>query len=241
MEMKAEEFDPQKESKALFGLTEKSSDEERKQITFEAAAKVRTLSVTTISPDKATAHARILSFYLLSDGSLYTGTAKGKAIYADLHANPRVTLTGAFYEEERLRAYGIHITGTLVKATDQAMIDEYWRINPGTKQMYIKGLDVFEVLKLESGNGELQHVYTAGHIARLRFGFGGEAAEPSRYSIGPNCTQCGICASACLTGTIHMGPSGYYIRTVDCLGCGKCKEVCPVPNGIQIYSDGVYL
>ena len=240
MEIKVEPFDPEKESKALFGLTEESSDEECRRITFEAAAKTRTLSVTTISPDRTAAHARILSFYLLSDGNLYTGTAKGKAVYADLQANPHVTLTAAFYEEERLRAYGIHITGTLVKATDQAMIDEYWQINPGTRQMYIKGLDLFEVLKLESGNGELQHVYTAGHIARLRFGFGGESAEPARYSIGPNCIQCGVCAEACLTGTIRRRPNGYYIRTVDCLGCGKCSEVCPVPGAIRIYSDGVY-
>lgn len=238
--MKAEPFDPEKERMALFGLTEESSDEERRQVTFEAAAKARTLSVTTISPDQRTAHARILSFYLLSDGNLYTGTAMGKAVYADLQTNPRVTLTTAFYEEERLRAYGIHITGMLVRASDPAMIEEYWRINPGTRQMYIKGLELFEVLKLESGNGEIQHVYTAGHIARLRFGFGGEPAEPARYSIGPNCTQCGICEEACLTGTIHRGVNGCYIRTVDCLGCGKCREVCPVPGGIQIYSDGVY-
>lgn len=240
MGIKAEPFDAEKERKALFGLTEESSDEERRRITFEAAAKTRTLSVTTISPDRRVAHARILSFYLLSDGNLYTGTAKGKAVYDDLMANPRVTLTGAFYEEERLRAYGIHITGTLVKATDQEMIDEYWRINPGTKQMYIKGLELFEVLKLESGNGEFQHVYTAGHIARLRFGFGGESAEPARYSIGPQCVGCGVCQEACLTGTIRLGPEGYYIRSVDCLGCGKCREVCPVPGGILIYSDGNY-
>lgn len=240
MVIKAEPFDAQKEEKALFGLTEKSGDEERKRITFEAAAKVRTLSVTTISPDRKAAHARILSFYLLSDGNLYTGTAKGKAVYADLQANPNVILTAAFYEEERLRAYGIHIAGKLVKATDRAMIEEYWRINPGTRQMYIKGLDLFEVLKLESGNGELQHVYTAGHIARLRFGFGGEIAEPARYSIGSDCIQCGICAEACLTGTIRKGDSGYYIRSVDCLGCGKCRCVCPVSGAIRIYSDGVF-
>lgn len=237
--LESEPYDEEKERAALLGLTEESSDEERKRVIFEAAAKTRCFSVTTLSPS-GKAHARLLSFYLLPDGNLYFGTARGKAVYDDLANDPRVTLVGTFYEEERLRAYGIRIRATVAKATDPDMIAEYWRINPGTEKMYCKGLDLFEVMYLKSGECEMSHVYTAGHNARIHVGFGGEMPEPPRYSITDKCTQCGICADACLTGTIRLGENGYYIRRMDCLECGKCAQVCPVENAICVYSDGEY-
>lgn len=238
MKCNAEPFDAQKEAKALFGLTEDSTNDERRRVIFEAAAKTRVFSVTTISKYGNTPHVRLLSFYLLSDGNLYFGTAKGKSGYEDIKANPRIILTGTFYEEERLRAYGIKISADVLKATDPNMIEEYWKINPGTKKMYAKGLDLFEVMYLARGEGEFSHVYTAGHIARSKFGFGGEEPGMQRYSILDACKQCGVCADACLTGTILKGEHGYYIRYVDCLECGKCKEVCPVPGAIGIFCDG---
>ena len=233
-----EPYDPRKEAEALFGLTEDSTDEERKRVTFEAAAKTRVFSVTTLSKYSNTPHVRLLSFYLLSDGNLYFGTAKGKSGYEDIKANPRVTLSGTFYEGERLRAYGIKINATVEKAVDPKMIEEYWDINPGTKLMYAKGVDLFEVMYLAHGEGEFSHVYTAGHIARSKFGFGGEQAGKQRYSILEPCTQCGLCADACLTGTILKRGNGFFIRYTDCLECGKCKEVCPVPGAIGIFCDG---
>lgn len=238
MDCHAEPFDAEKEAKALFGLTEQSTKDERKKIIFEAAAKTRVFSVTTISKYGNIPHVRLLSFYLLSDGNLYFGTAKGKSGYEDIKANPRITLTGTFYEEDRLRAYGIKISADAEKATDPNMIEEYWRINPGTRKMYAKGIELFEVMYLARGEGELFHVYTAGHIARSKFGFGGEPAGMQRYSILDSCTQCGLCADACLTGTIFKGENGFYIRYVDCLDCGKCREVCPVPGAIGVFCDG---
>lgn len=238
MNYDCEPFDIEKERNALCGLTEESTNEERRRVIFEATAKARVLSITTTSAHSGQPHARLLSFYLLPDGNLYFGTAKGKSGYEDMKANPRVILMGTFYEEERLRAYGIKINATVAKATDQAMIDEYWRINPGTRKMYSKGLDMFEVMYLAHGEGEFSHVYTAGHIARSKFSFGGEEVTPPRYTITDQCTQCGICREACLTGTILKGENGYYLRYIDCLECGKCKEVCPVPGAISITCDG---
>ncbi|MCR5370818.1 MAG: 4Fe-4S dicluster domain-containing protein [Clostridium sp.] len=236
-----EPFDPEKERNALFGLTEESSPEDRKRVIFEACAKTRVFSVVTRSVHTGMPHSRLLSFYLLPDGNLYFGTARGKSGYEDMKADPRVTLTGTFYEGERLRAYGIKINATVEKATDPDMIAEYWRINPGTKKMYIKGPELFEVMVLARGEGEFSHVYTAGHIARIRFGFGGEEPSPPRYSIDASaCTQCGACAEACLTGTIRRTEKGqYYIRYTDCLECGKCGEVCPSPGAVRIFCDGL--
>lgn len=58
------------------------------------------------------------------------------------------------------------------------------------------------------------------------------AAFAASSSSGPvaiiwdTCTECGICVSACPTGSIIPG-SPYQVNYETCIGCGACMDTCP--------------
>lgn len=107
--------------------------------------------------------------------------------------------------------------------------DRYWTLNPGTRSLYRKDLDMFRIFRLASGEGEIFHLPGADQICRLRFGFGGEAPRPWAYEISDRCEACGICENVCMEDVIHRtGGGSYAIDHFGCLECGRCALHCPV-------------
>ena len=42
------------------------------------------------------------------------------------------------------------------------------------------------------------------------------------------CTLCGLCMEKCRFDAIETNGSGYFVKTIDCEGCGYCARICPV-------------
>ena len=42
------------------------------------------------------------------------------------------------------------------------------------------------------------------------------------------CTSCGLCLEKCRFDAIVTDCSGYFIKPVDCEGCGYCARICPM-------------
>lgn len=47
------------------------------------------------------------------------------------------------------------------------------------------------------------------------------------YFIGPRCSACHYCFNECPVGAIRFAGTSYEIDEFQCIGCGKCAEVCP--------------
>lgn len=58
-----------------------------------------------------------------------------------------------------------------------------------------------------------------------------------KSEITEKCTKCGLCLTACKAGIVEAikFEKGNYIVDVDeCVGCGFCKAVCPVPGAVLL-------
>ncbi len=52
------------------------------------------------------------------------------------------------------------------------------------------------------------------------------------------CIKCDLCWYACPDGCFDPTPEGYFDVTYDyCVGCGRCAEVCPVPECIVMVDE----
>ena len=84
------------------------------------------------------------------------------------------------------------------------------------------------LFRLDSGEGEVFHLYEAERIRRMRFAFGGKQRLPMTYRITDACVACGICQENCVEQAIYQGADGkYHIREMDCDDCGICYTKCP--------------
>ncbi len=48
------------------------------------------------------------------------------------------------------------------------------------------------------------------------------------------CKNCGRCLKICFYGGMQRGKGKPFIREENCVGCGGCYSVCPVPGAVEI-------
>lgn len=214
------------------GLNDESSNEEICRRAFEFVKEAGYMVIGTISLDGTSPTARGLEVQQLDrEGNLYIGVAKGKPVYYELKKNPRIT--GVIIREtiKRLSA-SVRISASvseLLPADYPDIYKKYWELNPGTKALYRKDLDMFRIFRFDSGEGELFHLPDDDIVCRLRFSFGGARVRPWAYEISrERCVGCGICEEMCMEDVIHPTEDGKYaIRHFGCLECGRCAMNCP--------------
>lgn len=208
----------------LWGLTDKNTADEIREKAFSLIGDIRFIPASTVN--EGAPENRILDFNRLSDGNLYFMTSKGKPVYKQLIANPRLVLNTLIDER-----YSLRLAACVKETKKQPIWNEFFKLNPGTKLMYRKNFDMVALFELVSGEGEIFHLYESERIRRLRFSFGGEEVKPMTYYITDDCIGCGVCQENCVERAIHKKESGkYYIRNMDCDDCGICYSKCPLAD-----------
>lgn len=212
------------EKDILWGLTDADSIEKVTEKALALIGSIRFMPAATVNRGKP--ENRILDFNRLSDGNLYFMTSRGKPTYEQLCARPQLVLNTLIDERCSLR-----LTAWVqeVKAQEEPEIwDEFFKLNPGTRQMYRKNFDIVVLYRLVKGEGEVFHLYANERIRRMRFAFGGEDIRPMTYAITEECSGCGVCQENCVEQAIYQGEDGrYHIREMDCDDCGICYTKCP--------------
>ena len=138
------------------GLTEESSNEEIKNAAFQFVHEVGYMVFGTTAIDGKMPTARGLEVHYLDDaGNFYIGIAKGKPVYYELQKNPYVVGTIIRDTVKRLSAsvrLSAHVT-EIDPEKHPEIYTKYWELNPGTKALYRKDLDMFRIFILDSGEG----------------------------------------------------------------------------------------
>ena len=203
------------------GLTPQSTNEQVRRAAFDFAQRIGYMAFSSVATDGKTPTSRGLEVHYLDDaGNLYVGASHGKHFYDEMEKSPVVC--GVVIDTVAVR-----ITARLKKVYDKPLYDRYWELNPGTKKMYRKDHSNFQLYLLESGEGEVFHVYEDDAIARRRFSFGGGTPRPWTYTVTQACTGCGACAENCMMDTISMKDGVAVIEHYGCNECGMCRETCP--------------
>lgn len=227
--------------KPCLGLTEKNTNEEIKNAAFQLVKEVGYMIIGTTSLDGRTPTARGLEVHQLDDsGDFFIGLAKGKPVYYELQKNPYIV--GVIVREtvKRLSAsvrISAHVR-ELPPEENQEIYKRYWELNPGTKALYHKDLDMFRIFVLDRGDGEIFHLPEDDEVCRLRFSFGGASKRPWAYEIDQEkCVGCGTCEEVCMEDVIFPNEEGkYFIHHFGCLECGRCAMNCPndaIAKGFQ--------
>lgn len=220
-------FDP---APAL-GLTRDSTNREICKTAFDFVQQVGYMVIGTTALDGVTPTSRGLELHKLDDSGLfYLGVAKGKPVYFELMQHPFLVGTLVRTTVKRLSAsvrISAHVTPVdPIERPD--LYQRYWELNPGTKALYHKDLDMFRLFLLDRGEGEVFHLPEDDVVCRLRFSFGGAEPRPWAFEITERCVGCGACAQACMEEVIHKREDGrFHIDHFGCLECGRCYFTCP--------------
>jgi uncharacterized pyridoxamine 5'-phosphate oxidase family protein len=205
----------------LFGLTEKSTNEEIKNKAFELLKKIRSMPAATVKDGLP--ESRVIDFCLLSDGYFYFIASKGKNIHKQLTEVPVIVLC-----ERWERWYTVRLLAYVKPVSDDKRAwDEFFLYNKGSASMYKSNIRLLELFKLEKGEGEIFHLYHDQKLKRARFSFGGLEPKPMNYAITEKCDGCAVCLEACVEEAIVSDGSKYTISYMDCNDCGKCYVACP--------------
>ncbi|WP_251319292.1 4Fe-4S dicluster domain-containing protein [Flintibacter muris] len=206
----------------LWGLTDQSPQEEICEKAFQLISECQYISVSMVSNGHP--ESRVIDLQRLKDGRMIFITSKYKPFYQQLCKCPEIVacLPIDTWFMIRVRAFVKEVS------EDQAIRDEYFEANPGTKLMYRNNLSAVAFFVLEKGEGEMFHLYNSERVRRVRFGFGGLTPWPLTYSISYQCVGCGICQENCAEQAIFKGSDGkYHISHMDCDDCGICYTKCP--------------
>lgn len=215
----------------VFGLNESSTNEEKKKAACGFIRRGGYMIFGTVAMDGITPTTRGLELHFLDDEeNMYIGVAKGKPVFYELMRSPY--LSGCVTEmtvKDLALSVRINAHVKLLEPSEAPEIYErYWQLNPGTKALYAKDLDMFRIFILDRGEGEIFHLPEDDEVTRVRFSFGEQSVRPWAYEIGGSCTGCGACAEACMKNVITPDGNGKYrINHYSCLECGRCYLTCP--------------
>ena len=122
-------------------------------------------------------------------------------------------------------AYRIPFLQNAVVWVDNLLRGPILPAEPRFHQLNILAAAIFVAVLLLNG---IQHRFWCRHLCPL----GALLALISRVSwlrraVNSNCTSCGKCAGACLTGAIDS-TQAYASSPAECIMCSACLEICPV-------------
>ena len=83
------------------------------------------------------------------------------------------------------------------------------------------------VFQIYEGTGEWFDL-SKKPIERANFSFGAKKDEMKGYFITDDCIGCGKCVEVCPQDCINQETIPYVIENKHCLHCGNCLTVCPV-------------
>lgn len=135
------------DSDILWGLTDRSTQEEICEKAFQIMTERQYMTVSTVNDGHP--ESRVIDLQRLKDGRVMFITSRRKPFYQQLLKCPEVVacLPIDSWYMLRVRAFVKEVSD------DQTIRDEYFASNPGTKRMYRNNLSVVAFFLLEKGEG----------------------------------------------------------------------------------------
>lgn len=160
------------------------------------------------------------------DESLYFLTAKGKGFYDRLKNKEFLAFT-AIKGEDTLSSVAISLKGK-VREIGNEKIPYLFEKNSYMNSIYPteKSRTQLTVFQIYEGQGEWFDL-SKKPIERASFVFGDTIKEETGYYINDNCIGCGKCVEVCPQKCIEDEKVPFVIENEHCLNCGNCMDVCP--------------
>lgn len=161
------------------------------------------------------------------DSSLYFLTAKGKNLY-DRLSDRRFLAFTAMKGEDTMSRVAVSVRGK-VRELGYEKIPELFEKNQYMYQIYptAESRKALTVFQIYEGTGEWFDL-SKKPIERANFSFGIKTDEMKGYFITDDCIGCGRCVEVCPQDCINQENIPYVIENKHCLHCGNCLTVCSV-------------
>lgn len=160
------------------------------------------------------------------ENGLYFLTAKGKNFYNRLKEGGYLALTG-IHGESTMTRIAVSVCGK-VREIGEDRLQRLLDKNPYMYEIYPseQSRKALSVFCLYEGKGEWFDL-SKKPMERFSFAFGGEQAAANEYFVTDDCVGCGKCRDVCPQNCIDIKDKA-VIRWNNCLHCGNCVVVCPV-------------
>lgn len=161
------------------------------------------------------------------ESGLYFLTAKGKNFYDRLVKQGYIALTG-MKGKDTMHSVAISVRGK-VQEIGNDKLPQLFEKNSYMKKIYptVESQKALTVFKLYEGNGEWFDL-SKKPIERASFTIGNTKLKKEGYYITDECIGCHRCKNVCPQGCIDFSNVSARIQQENCLHCGNCRNVCPV-------------
>ncbi len=161
------------------------------------------------------------------ESGLYFLTAKGKSFYDRLVRQGYIALTG-IKGKDTMHSVAISVQGK-IQEVGNSMLPQILAKNPYMKKIYptAESQEALTVFKLYEGSGEWFNL-SKKPIERVSFTFGEARPKHKGYYVATDtCIGCRRCKNVCPQGCIDFRSVSATIQQKHCLHCGNCMSVCP--------------
>ena len=161
------------------------------------------------------------------ENGLYFLTARGKNFYARLKRDGYVSLTG-MKGTDTLSCVAISVSGR-VEEVGSDYLNRLFAKNSYMYEIYPtkESRKALTVFRIYEGNGEWFDL-SKKPIERASFTFGNGIKAVDGYYITDKCIGCKKCKEVCPQGCIDFTNGYARIIQGSCLHCGNCLNICPV-------------
>ncbi len=175
----------------------------------------------------------VIDMMLSDENGLYFLTARGKAFYQRLMDRGVVAVTG-LKGEDTMSSVSVNLQGK-VRNIGKERLAEIFENNPYMVEIYPTEIsrDALEVFQIYEASGEIFDL-SQKPIFRQSFSYGHAQAKDTGYRIlTDQCIGCGKCVDVCPQNCI-TGDCPKKIDQSHCLHCGNCFSECPVQAVIKL-------
>lgn len=161
------------------------------------------------------------------ESGLYFLTAKGKRFYDRLVKQGYIALTG-MKGKDTMHSVAISVRGKIEEIGNN-MLPQLLAKNPYMKKIYptAESQMALTVFRLYEGSGEWFDL-SKKPIERASFTIGQAQSKTERYYVAADeCIGCQRCKNVCPQGCIDFRNVSATIQQEHCLHCGNCISVCP--------------